>query len=152
MLTAWDSVIDRVFDDVMRAGMGTSMRARTYDPNVDVRSDGERIVLELDVPGVRREDLDITVEHGRLTVTGVRKFDAPAEKEHVVLGRPYGKFSQTFALPDYADGEKLTARLADGVLTIEVPKQAAAKPRKVPIVAAGSKPELGDGSQGGSSA
>ena len=147
MLTAWDSVIDRVFNDVMRSGVGTSTSARTYAPNVDVRSDTDRIVLDLDVPGVRREDLDITVEHGRLTVSGARKFDAPGEGEHVVLGRPYGKFEQTFALPEYVDPDKLTARLSDGVLTIEVPKQAAAKPRKVAI-AAGGKPELGEGPQG----
>ena len=135
MLTVWDPVrlFDRMVDDVMHGSLGTSTNARTYAPEVDVRSNAERILFSFDIPGVKKEDLDITLENGVLTVKGSRKFEPTGSKEQLLLGRSYGTFSRSFALPDNVDEEKLAARLDNGVLTIELPKAQKAQPKKIAI-------------------
>jgi len=135
MLSVWDPVrlFDRMVDDVMHASLGTATNARTYAPDVDVRSSGERVLFSFDVPGVKREDLDITLENGVLTVKGSRKFEPMGPKEQLLLGRSYGTFTRSFSLPEHLDEEKLSANLADGVLTVEIPKMQKAQPRRIAI-------------------
>ena len=135
MLSVWDPVrlFDRMVDDVMHASLGTATNARSYAPDVDVRSNGERVVFSFDVPGVKKEDLDITLENGVLTVKGSRRFEPTEPKEQLLLGRSYGTFSRSFSLPEHLDEEKLSANLADGVLTIEIPKLQKAQPRRITV-------------------
>jgi HSP20 family protein len=144
MLTVWDPVrlFDRMVDDVMFGSLGTATSARSYAPEVDVRSSGDRLVFSFDVPGVKKEDLDITLENGVLAVKGSRKFESTAAKEQLLLGRSYGTFSRAFALPDDVDADKLVAHLAEGVLTIEIPKSKKAEPRRIAI---GSGTQNGEG-------
>ena len=141
MLTAWDpmGVFDRVVDDVMRSAVGTATNRRPYAPDFDIRSDENRVVFQLDVPGVKESEIEITLEKGTLTVRGTRKFEQGTEKQQVLLGRAYGTFSRAFTLPENVDEDKLTARLANGVLTIELPKAQKAKPRKVTILTGNGK-------------
>lgn len=134
MLTAWDAVstLDRMFDDVMGSMLGTATNARTFDPAIDVRSSDSEVVFVCDAPGVKHEDLEVTVENHVLTIKGTRKFESK-EGEQVMLGRAYGAFRRAYSLPDYLDDANLSASLADGVLTIRIPKLAQAQPRKIPI-------------------
>ena len=134
MLTAWDAVstLDRMFDDVMGSMLGTATNSRTFDPSIDVRSSESEVVFVCDAPGVRQEDLEVTVENHVLTIKGTRKFES-REGEQVMLGRAYGSFARAYSLPDYLDDANLSANLADGVLTIRIPKRAQAKPRKIQI-------------------
>ncbi len=147
MLTTWDpvSLLDRMVDDVMRGSSGTATNPRNYSPEVDVRSTEDRIVFHFDVPGVRREDLEITLEKDILTVKGSRKFQAADRKEQLLLGRSYGTFTRSFALPDYLDHDHLSARLLDGVLTVEIPKGQRARPRRIEIGVDSSSAQLADG-------
>ena len=135
MLTAWDPVrlLDRMVDDVMNGSFGTATSAKNFVPQVDVRSNDERVLFYFDVPGVKKEDIEITLERGVLTVKGARHFAAGSEKEQLLLGRAYGTFNRSFSLPDHLDEEKLSANLADGVLAIEIPRQQKAKPRRIEI-------------------
>ena len=135
MLTAWDPVrlLDRMVDDVMHGSFGTATNARNYAPDVDVRSSEDRVLFYFDVPGVKKEDIEITLENGVLTVKGSRKFDPGTAKEQLLLGRSYGTFARSFSLPEHLDEEKLTASLTDGVLAVEIPKLQKAKPRKIQI-------------------
>lgn len=135
MLTVWDPVrlFDRMVDDVMHGSLGTATNTRTYAPEVDVRTNAERVLFSFDVPGVKKEDLDITLENGVLTVKGSRKFEPTAPKEQLLLGRSYGAFTRAFSLPEHLDEEKLSANLENGVLTIEIPKLQKAQPRKISI-------------------
>jgi HSP20 family protein len=148
MLTALDPrfVFDRVVDDVMRSALGTATNRRSYEPEFDIRTDDDKVLFHLDVPGIKDSDLDITVENGTLTIRGTRKFEPGHPKQQLMLGRAYGTFRRAFALPDSVDTEKLTARLADGVLSIEIPKQQRAKPRKITIASGdGGKNQLDEG-------
>src|SRR5262245_34146491 len=135
MLTAWDPVrlLDRMVDDVMNGSFGTATSAKNFVPQVDVRSNEERVLFYFDVPGVKKEDIEITLERGVLTVKGARKFEAGHDKEQLLLGRSYGTFRRSFSLPDQLDEEKLSAKLTDGVLAIEIPRQPKAKPRRIEI-------------------
>jgi HSP20 family protein len=138
MSTAWNAfpMLDRLLDDVMTGGSGTSFGTsapvRGFTPAIDVRANGEEIVFTADVPGVRREDLDITLEDGVLSIKGQRRYEGNG-KEKVWLGRSYGAFERSFTLPDTVDPEHLSADLADGVLTVRVAQLPKAKPRKITI-------------------
>ena len=134
MLTTWDAVstLDRMFDDVMGSAFGTATNSKTFEPAIDVQTSEREIVFLCDVPGVKQEDLEITLDDHVLTIKGTRKFEGN-EKVQVMLGRAYGAFSRAFTLPDALDEENLAANLADGVLTIRIPKHPKAKPRKIAI-------------------
>lgn len=135
MLTTWSAVstLDRMLDDVMGSAFGTATNARTFEPTIDIRTNEDEIVFVCDVPGVKRDDLEITLESRVLTLTGSRRFERK-EGEKVMLGRSYGTFKRAFTLPDHVDEANLTAQLDDGVLTIRIPKQAKAKARKIAIL------------------
>lgn len=112
--------------------IGASATASSFAPAVDVRSNQDELVMAFDVPGLKQDDLEITVENRVLTVRGQRKCDGRKD-EQAWLGRSYGGFSKSYTLPDFADTERLSAALADGVLAIRVPKHEQAKPKKVAI-------------------
>ena len=134
MLTRWDAVstLDRMFDDVMGSMLGTATSTRTFDPSIDVHASDNEVLFVCDVPGIKQDDLEVTLENHVLTIRGTRKFEGK-ENEQVMLGRAYGSFNRSYTLPEYVDDENLTARLADGVLTIRIPKQPKAKPKKIQI-------------------
>lgn len=144
MLTAWNAVstLDRMFDDVMGSAFGTATNPRTFDPAIDVRANENEVVFICDVPGVKQEDLEITLTNHVLNIKGARKFES-AQSEQVMLGRSYGAFSRAFTLPDSLDEENLSANLADGVLTVRIPKLPKAKPRKIEIGGGSSAKQLG---------
>lgn len=134
MRVTWNmaSPLDRVFDDVMGSMLGTATSPRTFEPAVDVRSNDEEVVFLCDVPGLKNDDLEITIDQHVLTIKGTRKFDSN-EGEQVMLGRAYGSFSRSFELPDAVDEERLTADLEGGVLTLRLPKHPKAKPKRIVI-------------------
>ncbi len=142
MLRTWNaaSTLDRMFDDMMGSALGAATNSQTFIPDVDVRTSEEKIVLVCDVPGVKRENLDITVHNHVLTIKGAREFEGKEPSEQIVLGRSYGAFKRSFTLPESLDESKLSADLVDGVLTITIPKQPKAKPFKVEIGKRPSQP------------
>ncbi|WP_394822113.1 Hsp20/alpha crystallin family protein [Pendulispora albinea] len=130
---------DRVLDDVMGASFGTATHRRAFSPSIDVFSDAERVLFVCDLPGVKREDLELTVEGRTLTIRGARKFAEPGQNKgdgkagQVLLGRSYGSFNRAFTLPEDLDVSRLTAELVEGVLTIRIPRLEASKPRRIAI-------------------
>jgi HSP20 family protein len=128
------STFDRLLDDVMGSSLGTATNRRTFVPDIDIFARDGQVEFLCDLPGVRREDLDVTVEGRVLTIKGLRKFDGGKGKDaQVVLGRSYGSFSRSFNLPNDLDTENLSAELADGVLTVRIPKHEKAKARRITI-------------------
>jgi HSP20 family protein len=141
MLTLWNDVplldsFDRLFDDVMRSAFGTSRAAierQSFQPAIDVRSDDDKITFECDVPGMKQEDLEVTLDNRVLTIKGTRKPESTGDNQRVLLGRAYGSFSCSYTLPEGVHAEQMTADLSNGVLTVSVPKLPQAKPRKIAI-------------------
>ena len=134
MLNTWNAVatLDRMFDDVMGSAFGTATSSRSFDPAVDVRTSDTEVALAWDMPGIKQEDLEITLADHVLTVKGTRRFDSK-DNERVMLGRAYGSFTRSYTLPETLDEQQLTAELVDGVLTVRIPRLPEAQPRKIPV-------------------
>jgi HSP20 family protein len=105
-----------------------------YVPAFEVKETNEAFILKADVPGVLESDLDIAVHNNVLTISGTRNAEERKEGDSFALyERQYGSFSRSFALPDTADGERVEAKLENGVLTLAIWKRAEAKPRKIEL-------------------
>jgi HSP20 family protein len=105
-----------------------------FAPSFDILERDDAFVLKADLPGVKDEDLDVTVTENQLTVSGSRHAEERQEDEHYTMyERAYGDFSRTFTLPSQVATDAIEAKLDRGELTIVVPKQAEAKPRKIPL-------------------
>jgi len=100
-----------------------------WRPAVDVYEDKEKITLEAELPGVKQEDVDITVDSGILTIKGEKKLiKENKNKEYFRVERSEGTFVRSFTLPSMVEVEKIEATHKDGILTINIPK----KPEKIP--------------------
>ena len=109
-------------------------RPSAFAPDFEVKETTESFVVRADLPGVDEKDLDIALHNGVLTVSGNRQSEERKEGESYALyERQYGSFSRSFAIPDIADGERIDANLANGVLTLTIAKKAAANPRKIAL-------------------
>ena len=114
------------------------LTAAGFVPPVDVYEDEKQIVLKLEVPGVKLEDLDIQLENQRLTVKGERRFESEEKAENFHrIERRFGSFTRSFTLPQTVDTESVTATSDAGVLTISLAKKAEAQPKQVKIAVAG---------------
>lgn len=107
-----------------------------WAPAVDIREEQTGFVIQADLPGVKVEDIEITMEKGVLTVRGERK----PENEEAGAGyrrieRPRGTFCRRFSLPDSADADRIQAKSRDGVLEIVIPKREKSRPRKIAVQA-----------------
>ena len=101
---------------------------------VDVRQDGENLVIEAELPGIKKEDVNISVENSVLTIAGKYASETKGENaSYHVRERRTGEFSRSFRLPKTADSDKVTAELANGVLTLTLPTREEAKPRRIEL-------------------
>jgi HSP20 family protein len=108
--------------------------ASAFAPAFEVKETGDMFVVRADVPGVAESDLDINVHNNILTVSGSRQAEERKDGESYQLyERQYGSFSRSFSLPDMADGERIEAKLENGVLELTIAKKAEAKPRKITL-------------------
>lgn len=127
-----DRLFDHVFNDVMGAPINSLAAPTLVAPALDIRTSEEDLYLSIDVPGLKQEDLELTLENGVLSVKAQSKHN-PGPEGHGWDSRRYRSLSVSYQLPEYVDTERLTANLADGVLTVRAPKHERAKPKKVPI-------------------
>jgi HSP20 family protein len=116
--------------------------AQAFAPPVDVKETRDAYTFKVDVPGIQEQDLSISVNGDRLTLTGKRDAEHVEETETYYRSeRSYGSFSRSFRLPQTIDAEQVSAELADGILTLRVPKVEAAQPKRIPIqTATGGEP------------
>ncbi|MCB9883295.1 MAG: Hsp20/alpha crystallin family protein [Planctomycetes bacterium] len=128
-----------VFDDLFHAlpsvfGAG-SRSQRSWVPAVDVRETDANFTLQLDLPGLTKEDVKIELEDRLLTISGERKFvqDEPKDSGFHRVERSYGSFTRSFRLPDVVDGQQATATFENGVLTVTLPKSEDKKSRSIEI-------------------
>lgn len=119
------------------AGAGTGT-AGAWVPALDIFETRDKFVVNVELPGVASDAVDLSVEDSTLTIRGERSFyrDVPEEAFHRVERR-YGPFARSLSLPQTADPDRIVASFDQGVLTIEVAKVEQAKPKKISIRAAG---------------
>src|SRR3954469_12303067 len=121
--------IDRLFDDTFtRDGSG-------WSPAVDIRESESEISLELELPGIKPEEVEITAENGVLTVRGEKKSERKEgeENRYHVVERTYGSFLRTFQLPQGIDEDQINAAFEHGILSIHIPKAALPQPKRIQI-------------------
>lgn len=131
-------------------GDGTEAPARFFSPQADIQDVGDAYQLVLDLPGMQREEIEVSLEEGILAVRGERaaaresigteasETDETGERagpSFVRRERSFGRFERRFSLPDDAEEESISARYENGILTIAVPKRAGSRPsaRAIPI-------------------
>lgn len=111
--------------------------ASDWAPAVDIVEEKDRFILRADIPGVAREDIDVSMEDGILTIAGERQTQKHEEAEGVKrFERVSGKFYRRFTLPETAAAEGIAARSANGILEVTIPKQPAVQPRRITVEAA----------------
>lgn len=128
--------IHREFDGMLRSLVGgQSEPATRWAPYaVDVREDGDHIYVDAELPGFKKEQIDITLENQTLTISAERKDDEQKPKgEYLLNERRYTRFLRSFTLPPTVDDRKVDAKLADGVLSITLNKREETKPRKIQV-------------------
>jgi HSP20 family protein len=107
---------------------------RTWMPPVDIQETTEAYRLVAELPGMTKEDINITLENNVLRLSGERKFEKDVKKEsYQRVERTYGTFARAFTLPSQVNHDKVEAAFENGLLTIVVPKAEQAKPRKISI-------------------
>lgn len=105
-----------------------------FAPTFNVVEREDNYFITADVPGVREEDIDVTVQDSYLVISGSRNAEERKEGDNFyVYERRYGNFSRAFALPENANAESVEAHMKDGVLEVRVAKRETAKPRKIPL-------------------
>jgi HSP20 family protein len=113
---------------------GGTRQASAFVPTFEVKETNEAFVIKADLPGVDEKDLDVNLHNGVLTVAGHRDSEERKEGEtYALYERQYGSFTRSFALPDVADGDRIDAKLDQGVLVLMIPKKAEAKPKKIAV-------------------
>lgn len=150
-ITRWDPFRDVValqnrmnsfFQDFTRGqGESDALTTAAFVPPVDIYEDEHKVVLKLEVPGMKQEDLDVRVENNTLTIRGERKFEKEEKEENFHrIERRYGSFYRAFTLPNTVNTENVEAGYDAGVLKIELQKRAEAKPRQIKVSVGGNKP------------
>ena len=124
--------LNRMFDAVFS---GEPMTNSAWVPAVDIYETAEKdVVVKVEVPDMKREDITVTFENNVLTIEGERKVsDEVKNEQYLRIERRYGSFRRSFTLPASVDGTRVQAAYTDGVLKITLPQRPEAKPRQITI-------------------
>lgn len=108
--------------------------SRSWTPVVDIAESDDALTLYAELPGLTKENVEITLEDNVLAIKGERTFNRDENREsYHRIERAYGAFNRSFHLPSNVRADKVEARFENGVLRIDIPKQEEAKPRKIEI-------------------
>ena len=121
--------IDRLFEDTF------TRDGNNWTPAVDIKESDNDIRIDLELPGLKPENVEITAENGLLTIRGEKRSERKEgdEGRYHVVERSYGNFMRTFTLPQGVDENQIQAEFNDGVLSISIPKAALPHPKRIQI-------------------
>ena len=121
--------IDRLFEDTF------ARDGNNWTPAVDIKESDGDIRIDLELPGLKPDNVEITAENGLLTIRGEKRSDRKEGEDgrYHVVERSYGNFMRTFTLPQGLDESQIQAEFNDGVLSIRIPKTALPQPRRIQI-------------------
>ena len=130
-LTNMRAEMDRVFESTSSFSGSTDPLSR-WNPAVNVYQDKDRFTVVVELPGLKKEEIEISLHDDTLTIAGERKREESSEQEFLTE-RLYGKFQRSLTLPTAIDAEKVKASYKDGLLQVELPKAEEAKPKKIEV-------------------
>src|SRR6266478_5214951 len=142
-LTSWQNVgrltdlrdeIDRLFESPLTELARSSQLLSGWTPAMDLFEGTDNFVIRAELPGMKKEDIEISLRDGSLSISGERK---PEEKHHETevyrSERFFGRFQRTISFSAPVAGDKVTAQYKDGILTVTLPKTEEAKPKKIDV-------------------
>lgn len=126
--------IDRLFEAPLAELARTSQLLSGWTPALDMHEDKDNIIVKAELPGMKKEDIDISLHDGSLSVSGERKSEGKFENAEVYRSeRFFGRFQRTLPLPAPVAVDKVKAQYKDGVLTVTLPKTEEAKPKRIGV-------------------
>ncbi|MBA2495451.1 MAG: Hsp20/alpha crystallin family protein [Acidobacteria bacterium] len=136
--------VNRLFSSSFsRGGESDEIMRGAWHPSVDIFENKDQIVLEAELPGMKAEDVNISIENNVLTLHGERRFEKKDESDNFHrVERSYGSFTRSFTLPPTVSSENVNAEFENGVLRLTLAKREEAKPRRIEIKAGGQTPEV----------
>jgi HSP20 family protein len=145
-LTAWPSFgrlsslrdeIDRLFEEPLGELARASQLLSGWTPALDMHEDKESVVVKAELPGMKKEDIQVSLHDGVLSISGERKTDKQFEDAEVYRAERFvGRFQRSVTLPATVAADKVKAQYVDGILTITLPKTEEAKPKQINVQAA----------------
>jgi HSP20 family protein len=128
------SEVNRLFDTFFGGRPGDGGGLRRWVPAMDLLETDDHLVLRADLPGLDRDDVNVEIKDGVLTVSGERKAEREERgKDFYRAERAFGSFSRSLTLPERVDAEKISAEFDKGVLEIRIPKPEERKPQRIQI-------------------
>ena len=119
--------VGRTFDD-------EGIARGSWQPSVDIYENKDQIVLEAELPGMNREDFDLSIENNVITLRGERRFEKKEDTDNYHrVERAYGSFTRSFTMPNTITGEGATADYRNGVLRVTIPKREDTKARRIEV-------------------
>ncbi len=133
--------VNRLFSTNLTRSFGEEGIGRgAWSPSVDIYENKDQIVLEAELPGMDREDFDLSIENNVITLRGERNFEKKEENDNYHrVERSYGSFTRSFTLPQTVSAEGATAEYQNGVLRVTLPKREETKARRIEISGVDSK-------------
>lgn len=129
----------------------TNGATETWTMPAEIVETAAELRLALEVPGLRPEDIELTIENGVLTVSAEKKIErreGETDENYRLFERRYGRHARSFRLPRTVDASQVQASCEHGVLTIRLPRAEEAKPRRIPVTDAKAAPEITRGENG----
>jgi HSP20 family protein len=126
--------IDRLLESPLNELARTSQLLNGLDPALDIFEDKDTFVVKVELPGMKKEDIEVSLHDGSLSISGERKNEKKwADAEVYREERNFGRFQRTLALPARVAADKIKGQYKDGILTVTLPKAEEAKPRQIEV-------------------
>ena len=126
--------LNRLFEEALLPLGAEPFSMAGWSPCCDIYETENEIVVKAEIPGVKKEDVKLSMQDNVLTLSGERKFEEETKKENYVrVERGYGSFTRSFTLPPSVDVKTISAEFKDGLLEVKLPKLEQAKPKEVEI-------------------
>jgi HSP20 family protein len=133
-LTNLRDEIDRLFEAPLAEWTRTSQLLSGWTPALDVSEDKDNVYVRVELPGMRKEDIDLSLHNGSLSISGERKGEQELKNAEVYRAeRFFGRFQRTVTLPALVAADKIKAQYKDGILNVTLPKAEEAKPKHIDV-------------------
>ena len=133
-LTDLRDEIDRLFESPLTEWARASNLLSGWTPALDIYEDKDNLFVKVELPGMKREEIDVSIHEGSLSISGERKSEQTHEDADVYRAeRFFGRFQRTVTLPTPVAAEKVKAQYKDGILTITLPKTEESKPKHIDV-------------------
>ena len=133
--------MNRIFSGVAPAGREDMLNG-AWSPKVDIFENKDSLVLEAELPGMNRDDFELSFENNVLTLKGERRFEKKTENDNYHrVERSYGAFTRSFTLPQTVTAEGAKAEFDNGMLHVSLPKREETKARKIEVIGVNAKPK-----------